>query len=69
MNNNDGHRIFVQLVGGQDAAKLSGQIFNTITRVNKIFLLPAPPGESFQVLDANATDANGARSSSPLTCS
>jgi len=60
MNNNDGHRIFVQLVGGQDAAKLSGQTFNTITRVNKIFLQPAPPGESFQVLDANATDANGA---------
>ena len=32
MNNNDGHRIFVQLVGGEDAAKLSGQTFNTITR-------------------------------------
>ena len=43
MNNNDGHRIFVQLVGGQDAAKLSGQTFNTITRLNKIFLQPAPP--------------------------
>src|SRR5437899_2555022 len=60
MNNNDGHRIFVQLVGGEDAAKLSGQTFSTITRVNKIFLQPAPVGGSFLVLDANATDANGA---------
>jgi len=60
MNNNDGHRIFVQLVGGEDATKLSGQIFSTITKVNKIFLYPAPSGESFKVLDANATDASGA---------
>ena len=60
MNNNDGHRIFVQLVGGEDATKLSGQTFSTITKVNKIFLVPAPAGGSFQVLDANATDANGA---------
>src|SRR5438105_4371608 len=60
MNNNDGHRIFVQLVGGEDATKLSGQTFSTITKVNKIFLVPAPVGGTFQVLDANATDANGA---------
>ena len=60
MNNNDGHRIFVQLVGGEDAATLSGKTFSTINRVNKIFLVPAPVGGSFQVLDANATDATGA---------
>lgn len=60
MNNNDGRRIFVQLVGGEDAATLNGQIFNTINRVNKIFLQPAPAGQSFNVLDANATDATGA---------
>lgn len=60
MNNNDGHRIFVQLVGGEDATTLTGQVFNAINKVNKIFLQPAPAGQSFLVLDANATDSNGA---------
>ena len=60
MNNNDGHRIFVQLNGGESASSLSGKDFNLMLRTNKIFLLPAPAGESFQVLDANATDSNGA---------
>jgi len=60
MTNNDGHRIFVQLTGGEDAAGLNGKLANQISKVNKIFLQPAPAGESFLVLDANATDANGA---------
>jgi len=60
MNNNDGHRIFVELVGGNSATSISGTDFSTISKVNKIFLVPAPPTESFQVLDANATDQNGA---------
>jgi len=42
MTNNDGHRIFVQLTGGEDATSLKGKLFSEITRVNKIFLQPAP---------------------------
>ena len=60
MTGNDGHRIFVQLNGGEDAASLNGKLANQLTKVNKISLQPAPAGESFQVLDANATDASGA---------
>lgn len=60
MNNNDGHRIFVQLNGGEDATSLDGKLFSSLTKVNKIFLAPAPAGQSFQVLDANATNADGA---------
>jgi len=69
MNNNDGRRIFVQLTGGENAGSLSGKLFNEITRVNKIFLKPAPAGESFNVLDANATDANGAQFQLPTDVS
>ena len=69
MTNNDGHRIFVQLTGGEDATSLKGKLFSEITRVNKIFLQPAPAGESFQVLDANATDANGALFQLPIDVS
>jgi len=60
MTTGDGHRIFVQLWGGEDAVSLNGKLSNQLLKVNKIFLQPAPAGESFQVLDANATDANGA---------
>ena len=60
MTGNDGHRIFVSLTGGEDATLLNKQVFTEISRLNKIFLTPAPPGESFLVLDANATDASGA---------
>ena len=60
MTTGDGHRIFVQLWGGEDAVSLNGKLSNQLLKVNKIFLQPAPTGESFQVLDANATDANGA---------
>jgi len=56
----DGHRIFVQLNGGEDAVSLNGKLANQLNKVNKILLQPAPAGESFQVLDANATDSNGA---------
>jgi len=57
---NDGHRIFVQLNGGEAATSLNGKLASQLVKTNKIFLQPAPVGESFQVLDANATDANGA---------
>jgi hypothetical protein len=60
MTGSDGHSIFVQLIGGDAAPALNGKDFNTISKQNKIFLFPAPTGESFQVLDRNATDANGA---------
>ena len=60
MTTGDGHRIFVQLNGGEDAASLNGKLASQLVKVNKIFLQPAPAGESFQVLDANATDSNGA---------
>lgn len=60
MTGNDGHRIFVQLNGGDAASSLNGKTLSEISKVNKIFLKPAPVGESFAVLDANATDSNGA---------
>jgi len=60
MTNGDGHRIFVQLNGGEDAVSLNGKLANQISKINKIMLQPAPAGESFLVLDANATDSNGA---------
>ena len=60
MTGNDGHRIFVQLNGGEAAASLNGKLASQLIKTNKIFLQPAPAGESFLVLDANATDANGA---------
>jgi hypothetical protein len=62
MNNNDGHRIFVQLVNtaGNTAGAINGKDFASISKVNTILLMQAPTGESFQVLDANATDKNGA---------
>jgi hypothetical protein len=63
LTNNDGHRIFVQLVGGDPAGGvtgISGTFLKDLNKVNKIFLEPAPLGQSFLVLDANATDSNGA---------
>jgi hypothetical protein len=60
MTNNDGHRIFVQLYGGQPVADIAGTDWSLLNKVNKILLVPAPAGESFQVLDANATDKDGA---------
>jgi hypothetical protein len=69
MTNNDGHRIFVQLNGGEDATTLNGKLASQLIKTNKIFLQPAPAGESFQVLDANATDADGARFQLPADVS
>src|SRR5262249_28083691 len=69
MTGGDGHVIFVQLNGGDSASSLNGQNFDDISKTNKIFLLPAPAGESFQVLDANATDANGAQFQLPADVS
>lgn len=60
MTTGSGHRIFVQLQGGENAVSLNGKLSNQLLKVNKILLQPAPAGESFQVLDANATDNNGA---------
>jgi hypothetical protein len=60
MTGNNGGRIFVLLNGGQDATSLNGNAYNTLDKVNTIGLVPAPAGESFQVLDANATDSTGA---------
>ena len=69
MTNGDGHRIFVQLTGGEDAVSLNGKLANQIAKVNKIMLQPAPAGESFLVLDANATDSNGALLQLPASVS
>src|SRR5919201_4521114 len=62
MNDNNGRRIFVQLYGGKNAATdfTTTVDFKTMSKVNMILLKPAPVGESFNVLDANATDQNGA---------
>jgi hypothetical protein len=56
-DNGIGSRIFVELNGGETATSLNGQSFSNIDKVNKIFL---QPGDSFAVLDANATDKDGA---------
>jgi hypothetical protein len=60
MTGNTGGRIFVLLNGGQDAVSLNGKPSNQLIKTNTIGLVPAPAGESFSVLDANATDSNGA---------
>jgi hypothetical protein len=60
MDNSEGRRIFTQLWGGDDAAALNDQLVKDISRLNKIFLQPAMPKHTFKVVDANATDGNGA---------
>ena len=42
MTAGDGHRIFVQLQGGEDAVSLNGKLSNQLLKVNKIFLQPRP---------------------------
>ncbi|HEX9267123.1 MAG TPA: hypothetical protein VF965_06525 [Candidatus Limnocylindria bacterium] len=71
MNNNDGHRIFVQLnnTTGSTAGGITGKNFTDISKVNTILLVPAPAGGSFQVLDANATDKTGAEFQLPADVS
>ncbi len=46
-----------------------GRIFVDLQGKTKIGLTPAPEGESFQVLDANGTDSNGARFQLPQNVS
>jgi hypothetical protein len=61
MTGNTGGRIFVRLNGGEDATSLNGKPASSILdKANMISLTPAPAGESFRVLDANATDSGGA---------
>lgn len=60
MTGNTGGRIFVLLNGGENAVSLNGKPSNQLIKTNTIGLVPAPAGQSFSVLDANATDANGA---------
>src|SRR2546427_11835954 len=72
MTNNDGHRIFVQLVGGNTAGGptgINGGDFSLISKVNTILLTYDLLNDSFQVLDANATDKNGALFQLPFTVS
>src|SRR5712692_1876239 len=71
MNNNDGHRIFVQLINtsGSTAGDIIGKNFTDISKVNTILLAQAPDGQSFQVLDANATDKTGAKFQLPFDVS
>src|SRR5256885_6126432 len=59
MTGNDGHRIFVSLTGGEDATLLNKQVFTEISRLNKNFLMPAPPSGSFPLLDAHVTARTG----------
>src|SRR5438876_12067377 len=42
MTTGDGHRIFVQLNGGEDAVSLNGKLASQLNKVNKIMLQPAP---------------------------
>jgi hypothetical protein len=69
MTGNNGSRIFVLLNGGEDATSLNGKAYSDLNKVNTIGLVPAPVGESFQVLDANATDSTGALFQLPLDVS
>lgn len=62
MDNNDGRRIFVQLYGGETVTNggskwKEGKGYGDLSKINKILLTK---GDEFGVLDANATDADGA---------
>src|SRR6267378_5353911 len=60
MTNSNGHVIFVLLNGGDVATNLNGKLASTVSKVNKIFLQQAPDAKTFDVLDGNACDGNGA---------
>jgi ABC-type antimicrobial peptide transport system permease subunit len=60
MTNGNGHVIFVLLNGGDTATNLTGKSAANISKVNKIYLTPAPDNNTFAVLDGNACDGNGA---------
>ena len=60
MTTGNGHVIFVLLNGGDVATNLNGKLASNISKVNKIFLAQAPDATTFDVLDGNACDGNGA---------
>jgi len=60
MTNGNGGVIFVLLNGGDAATNLNGKLSSNISKVNKIFLQPSPDNQTFDVIDGNACDANGA---------
>ena len=60
MTNSNGHVIFVLLNGGDVATNLNGKLASTISKVNKIYLRQAPDANTFDVLDGNACDGDGA---------
>jgi hypothetical protein len=60
MTTGNGGVIFVLLNGGDSAGSLNGQPASNISKVNKIFLVPSPDNTTFEVLDGNACDGNGA---------
>ena len=59
MTNGNGGVIFVLLNGGDVATNLTGKLASNISKVNKIFLQESPDN-TFNVLDGNACDKNGA---------
>jgi hypothetical protein len=54
------HTIQVLLNGGQSAKDIDGTLALNVDKRNKIYLQQAPAGESFQVIDGNACDQDGA---------
>lgn len=69
MDNNNGRRIFVRLNGGETVTNpggkwKEGKSWDDLDKINKILLQPG----DFQVLDANATDDDGALFQLPDPC-
>jgi hypothetical protein len=60
MTTGNGGVIFVLLNGGDVATNLNGKLASNISKVNKIYLVPSPDNNTFDVLDGNACDGNGA---------
>src|SRR5499427_8058517 len=60
MTTGNGGVIFVLLNGGDSAGSLNGQPASNISKVNKIYLTPSPDNTTFDVIDGNACDGNGA---------
>ena len=56
MNNNNGGRIFVRLTFGDTPGDLNGKTLSQFNHVNKIFLVQAPVGESFETLTLRSFD-------------
>ncbi len=60
MTTGNGGVIFVLLNGGDSTTSLNGQSASLISKVNKIYLTPAPDSTTFDVIDGNACDGDGA---------